>query len=54
MEEGPTIQVPKENNDERKNKKIPQCLNNFKIVERDQIDTPTHKYMTANTQIHDH
>ena len=34
--------------------KIPQCLSNIKIVERDQNDTPTHKYMTANTQIHDH
>jgi hypothetical protein len=25
-----------------------------KIVERGKIDTPTHKYMTTNTQIHDH
>jgi len=26
---------------------------NRQIVERDQIDTPTHKNMTSNTQIHD-
>ena len=27
---------------------------NIRIIERGKIDTLTHKYMTANTQIHDH
>jgi hypothetical protein len=46
MEEGPTIQVPKENNDERKNKK------NTKMSKQYQNRRKRSKRYT-NTQIHD-